>query len=188
MKQDEHARKEIEALLAMVRNGDEDAFSALCDRFSPMLDALLSQFSCGIAYEAEQAQEARIALYRAALTYASADGAVTFGLYARICVRNALISFLRAHHKAADACSLDELGAGFWRDDNSPLDALITAEAAADIYRRAKTVLSSFERRVFELYMEEQSVERMARELGKSEKSVRNAIQRVRAKLRGSAS
>ena len=141
MKQDEHAQKEIEALLIRVREGEEDAFSLLCDRFSPMLSSLLSQFSGGSAYEAEQAQEARIALYRAALTYASADGAVTFGLYARVCVRNALVSFLRAHHKNADAYSLDELGAGFWRDEKSPLDTLITAEAVADIYRRAKTVL-----------------------------------------------
>ncbi len=184
MKQGGNAQAEIEVLLKRFRDGADDAFSELCERFSPMLGVLVSRFSDGGAYEAELAQEARIALYRAAMTYASADGAVTFGLYARVCVRNALLSCLRSHSKDADLYSLDELDGVFLPEDEEPLESLITAETVADIYRKARTVLSSFERRVFDLYLEEESTEKMAKALGKSEKSVRNAIQRVRAKLK----
>ncbi len=185
MKQSDKAQQEIEKILAEVRSGSDEAFSLLCERFSPMMGALLSRFSRnGSAMaDAEFVQEARIALYRAAHTYVP-DGEVTFGLYARVCVRNALISCLRAQSKEPDLYSLDGLEDIFLSNGQEPVETLITAETVKEIYRKASAVLSAFERRVFDLYVQEASTEGMAKLLGKSEKSVRNAIHRVRTKLK----
>ncbi len=186
MKQSTKTQEDIAHILAEVRSGSDEAFCLLCDRFSPMMRALLSRFSQNgnVAGESELAQEARIALYRAASTYASESGEVTFGLYARICVRNALISCLRAQSKEVDLYSLDGLEDVFLSSREEPIESLITAETVADIFRKANLVLSAFERRVFDLYLQEASTEEMAKMLKKSEKSVRNAIHRVRTKLK----
>jgi len=177
----------IKALLERVRQGDGDeAFSSLCDHFAPMLGALVSRFSDGAceADRAELAQEARIAFFRAAKSYASEDGAVTFGLYARVCVRNALVSFCRARSKQPPLCSIDELDEVLLPHNEEPLGALIEAESLKAMYRKIESVLSSFERRVFDLYIEEETTAAIAVKLGKSEKSVSNALYRVLSKLR----
>lgn len=178
--------RDIELILSDIRSGADDAFSELCDLFLPMLNAAVARFSkSGNAVdEAELAQEARIALYRAAGTYAAQDGVVTFGLYARICVRNALISYLREKSKKKDVCSLDGLEHLFLQEGADPMETLINAETVKVLCRKAREVLSSFECRVFDLYLREIRTEEMAKLLGKSEKSVRNAIHRVRTKLK----
>lgn len=48
---------------------------------------------------------------------------------------------------------------------------------------KIETALSRYERQVLELYLDGQAYGKIAEQLGKSEKSVDNAIQRIRKKL-----
>lgn len=179
---------EVDILLERVRKGEEasDAFSQLCDRFSPMLVSMVNRFSGGAceADFAELAQEARFALFRAAQSYDLKNGAVTFGLYARVCIRNALVSYCRKSSRNLPVCSIDELDEVLLPQNEEPLGALIAAERLDAMYRKVGEVLSSFEHRVFDLYMEEESISAIAQKLGKSEKSVSNAVYRILTKLR----
>lgn len=178
--------RETEVLLAEVREGSDSAFSSLCDRYGRLLDAAVGRFATGLceADVAELEQEAKIAFFRAAQDY-RLSAEVTFGLYARVCVRNALVSWYRKRDRKVVLCSwedhIDSLLGGFAEE---PYAALSAAESLREMYRRIAAVLSPYERQVFDLHLEGQSAAEIGARLGKTEKSVYNATARTLAKLR----
>ena len=177
---------EIDALIARFQGGADDAFSALCELFSPMMNASARAF-CFDACEADVAElleEARIAFFRAATKYTLHNGKVSFGLFARICVRRALISYCRAQKKQLPVHSLDDVEEALLAEDMDPAGALIAEEQIASLYTKIASVLSPLERDVFDLYIEGDTAEQMAEKLAISEKSVSNALYRMLKKLR----
>ncbi|MBE6656353.1 MAG: sigma-70 family RNA polymerase sigma factor [Ruminococcaceae bacterium] len=177
-------QKELWALLLRVRDGEDEAFALLASRFVGMTEGLVRAFSAGLceADGRELSQEARLALYRAACTYKPSPD-VTFGLYARICVRNALISFLR-RRTVPDGISFCNLDGFLLSDEREPLGSLLEEEQLSELLARIVTVLSSYEESVFSLLIEGEKNGKIAEILGKSEKSVSNAVFRIQAKLR----
>ena len=177
-------QKELLSLLVRVRNGDNEAFALLMSQFCGMTAGLVGTFSVGLceADRAELSQEASCALYRAACSYRDSVS-VTFGLYARICVRNALISFLRRRTalECVSFCELDEL---LPSDEQGPLDSLMAVERLAELSEKIAEELSAYEQSVFALMVEGEENGRIAELLGESKKSVANAVFRIRSKLR----
>ena len=177
-------QKELIRLLERIRNGADEAFSVLADAFGGMTERLVSDFSVGLcsADRSELAQEARLALYRAACTYRRTES-VTFGLYARVCVRNALISFSRrrATPKGITLCSVDAL---LLSEEREPVEPLVEAERLEELMEEMGRVLSAYEAQVFVLLVDGQSNAAIAETLGKSEKSVANTVFRIKSKLR----
>lgn len=177
-------REELMPLLLRVRGGDDEAFSLLARRFAGMTEGLVRAFT-DAARESdvgELSQEARLALYRAACTYDNSP-AVTFGLYARICVRNALISYRRrcAIPAGVSLCSIDSL---LLPDEREPVGTLVEAERLAELTEAIGKILSSYEARVLALLIEGEKNAEIAKAVGKSEKSVGNAVFRIQSKLR----
>lgn len=175
---------ELLSLLTRVRGGEDEAFALLASRFSGMTEGLVRTFSQGLceADDRELSQEARLALYRAARSYKPSEE-VTFGLYARICVRNALISFLRrrAVPEGVSFCSLDEL---LLLDEREPIGILVEEEQLAELTARIAAVLSPYEQGVFAFLVEGERSGKIAEVLGRDEKSVANAVFRIQAKLK----
>ena len=177
-------REELMPLLLRVRKGDDEAFSLLAQYYVGMTEGLVRAFT-DAAHEAdggELAQEARLALYRAACNYENSP-AVTFGLYARICVRNALISYRRrrAIPAGVSLCSIDSL---LLPDEREPVGSLVEAERLAELTEAIGKILSAYEMRVLALLIEGEKNAKIARMVGKSEKSVANAVFRIQSKLR----
>lgn len=177
-------KKETEALLDAVRGGDNGAFALLCEKYDRLLQNAANRFSEGLCETdaAEIRQEARIALFRAAQSYRFSSD-VTFGLYARVCVRNALIS--RYRKKKAVLCSIeDHINSLLDACGEEPYAALSSAESLAETYKRIASVLSPYERQVFDLYVDGESAATIGVMLGRTEKSVYNAVSRMLSKLR----
>ena len=171
------------ALLASVRRGDETAFAALLDRYAPLLQSLVSAFDEPSIGSDELMQEARFAFYRAAVSYR--EGGVTFGLFAKICVRNHLVSRLRRSKREKTAFSFEQLCRDLPSDDaDDALDFLLSDESFRELCEQIARILSPYENRVFQLYARGLSVAEIASELGGTVKSVRNALDRSLAKLR----
>ncbi len=172
---------ELSELIRKVQSGDHFAFDNLCGFYDPLLCSLTASADeryrkYGSEYE-DLKQEATLALYKAALSYHTDQSAVTFGLFAKICIRNRLISAGRRlirQYEAKNASIQQEL------------DARTSAGAGASGMLRTPdlSVLSRYERRVYDLYIKEYSYAQIAENLGKEEKSVDNAIYRIRRKLR----
>ena len=177
-------QKDLLSLLSRIQGGDSDAFALLSEQFDGMMQGQVRAFSLGrcAADAAELLQEARIALYRAANTYRNTEH-VTFGLYARICVRNALVSFCRrrALPSGVTICDIDEL---LLPDEREPVGTLVEAERLAELTEMMGRVLSPYEKQVFARLVDGDATSAIAEALGKSEKSVSNAVFRIQSKLR----
>ena len=108
---------------------------------------------------------------------------VSFGLYAKICVNNALISTLRKYKTEQKRQRRAKE-----RENKAPADpiaALINAEDDERLKAKIKTELSDFEKSVFDLYINDKSTREIAEILGREEKSVSNALYRMKVKIKG---
>ena len=136
----------------------------------------------GIGFE-ELRQDASMALYKAAMRYDPDDPQkgknVTFGLYAKICIRNAMITALRRVEREKRKWERQRVTASETDSDHAedsiPEDAL----------RRFRTILSPFEYTVFALYITGKPPREISEDVGRSEKSVSNAIYRSKTKIKG---
>lgn len=180
--------EKIALLLAAVRSGAGSAFSELLLLYRPLLTARIARLTppSDTVWE-ELYQDASLALYRAALRYRPEEG-VAFGTFARVCVDNALISAYRkmraeGGHRSLEA--LFEAGEDPTASELAdPAGRLISEEEVGGLYRMAITTLSAYELQVFLSYIRGYTPRQIAPTLGRSEKSVANAIGRALAKLR----
>ena len=176
-------REQVEAWIAATRAGDRTAFSELLTMYRPLILSQVGRFfSAGPEWE-ELYQDATLALYRAALCYRSGEG-VTFGSYARVCIGNALVSAYRKL-RATASLSFDEVLPYMEAEGADPESRMIAAEETDGLYRAALACLSEYEMRVFLLYIRGCTPREIAPEVGRTEKSVSNAIGRMLVKLRG---
>ena len=171
------------ALLALVREGDSGAFAKLEELYAPLLHTMKSRFSDGLcqADADEVGQETSIAFYRAAKSYKE-NPDVTFGLYARVCINNALVSLYRKRRSVPMLSweELDEESAGATEE---PILSVIGREEEQKALSRIQKALSPFENQIFSLYREGYRTPEIAKKVGRSEKSVSNAIFRMLRKL-----
>lgn len=167
-----------------VKEGDEVAFSELCDDFTPLMRSQVSKFfgNRNSEYD-DRLQDAAMALYDAALSFDMSQEKVTFGLYAKICIRNRLVSIKRKEKKnekkSASYMEIEkkELRENFKRASREKLEELEENE-------KLLSTLSSYEREVLLLYLNGHSYREIGLALKKSEKSVDNALYRIKSKLK----
>jgi RNA polymerase sigma factor, sigma-70 family len=143
------------------------------------------------ADEDDLRQEAVIALYKAAMTYESENGKVTFGLYAKICIRNKLTSILRKAEKSSETNIYESESFLKYDTDEKlpeleldPEELFIAQESYKDLLDQISKILTYYEKRVFDMYVDGKTYREIALLLDRSEKSVDNAIYRIKAKLR----
>ncbi|MBQ8400747.1 MAG: sigma-70 family RNA polymerase sigma factor [Clostridia bacterium] len=193
---DDFAAEPLDDLLRRIREGqDAAAFDRLCERYSRLLDAMVRQFApsmgiqdggtsdlLGIGTE-ELRQDAAMVLYKAACTYVPDEegkgGDVSFGLYAKICIRNAMISQVRRYNRMKKRLTAEK------QDAKSPVREIVEAEVlAGETMRRIQAELSAYEKRILPLYLAGKPPREIAVILGRTEKSVSNGIYRIKSKIR----
>ena len=142
-------------------------------------------------------QEGMIGLFKAIRDY-SPDKAASFSTFASVCIRrqiqNAITNSNRKKHVPLNSyVSLymnSEEGDNFMLEERlstsreeDPEKLLIAREQIEDRNARIKKELSKLEQQVLKLYLQGLSYEEIAEQLGKTEKSIDNALQRIRGKL-----
>ncbi len=175
------------------QNGNQESFRILEDSYKPLIEScsykrvLPDMTSQDIE---DLRQEALVHFCNAVCSYGySADG-VEFGLYAKICIDNGLVSFIRSYLRRSnnktvslDSCEVADETAGRSSDF---LQALVDRENMTEMVSIIKDSLSEYENRVWWLYVSGMSVADIAAAVGGvSAKSVSNAVYRIRKKLRG---
>ena len=180
---------DINALILRVREGDQQAFLKLLNKYNPLIDGLTSKFGQNVlakSFEEDLHQEAVLVFYNAILTYDENQSDVEFGLYARICITNALVSQMRLINKR----SVEQLVAPNSNDlDNrdissNPVEDIVKQENLRSLYKVIKNNLSDFEYVIWQNYTIGRTAKEIGLLLGKNEKSISNAIYRIRRKLR----
>ena len=167
------------ALLKEIQEGSAAGFIALMKQYSPLITSLVSSFcASGSGSRDDLQQEAESALLKAALTYDSTQTAVSFGLYAKICMRNALISYRRKVLRRSRRDMLQKSS----KQEKSMRSVFVQTQNFAQKLEKLDEVLSPYERRVLEEYISGKSVPEIAEDIGKNSKSVHNALFRIREK------
>lgn len=174
------------ALLRLAQSGDEAAFSELFAKYANLIDAQCAQYAADAPSEQELRSEAIAAFWHAACKFDTEQSAVTFGLYAQICIGNQLISCLRKWRRMGKTVSLDDDGiAELDADERSnPAYYVLEREQYLELHSKMEQALSKGERQVWLRFIAGRTASEIAEELGKDKKSVENAIFRARKKLR----
>ncbi len=182
----------VNELLDAVKSDDDDACAELLRRYAPLIDRMvystLPQLeSATRADEDELRQEAAIKLYQAALSYDTAQEDTSFGLFAKICIKNRMISLIRRQNGAVTVMDVDDIYDGNVannaRSEDDPSTLLLDRERERELEGEIKTHLSALEYEVYDLYMDGIGVNRIAEVLGLSVKAVENALYRMRGKV-----
>ena len=189
VKETDQLDTELMHLLEDICNEDGEAFEALRKRYLPLIRSVLRRFrALGDLSDVDSddlTQEAEIALYVAARTYNPDNGGVSFGSYAKVCVRNRLISALRRTHMiSADIAAQSEERCCCGKEDIcDPVEIVISSESCRMLMAYAKETFSEYEMTVFLQYLEGSKPSEIARALDRDRKSVANALFRIRFKL-----
>lgn len=174
---------DIVTLIKRCREYDDDAFDKLLRRYTPMMRKVVSSFSSTSYDSSEMFSEACVALHTAALRYDLEQGNVTFGLYARICIRNRLVDLLRLSEQknSIAKCDIETLA-----DDDTPESELVERERVDNILGSARLLLSDYEYNVLILHIQGYKTSAIAGMLCRTPKSVDNAKSRLFRRLRAS--
>ncbi len=180
--------KATSELITRVRQGDDIAFEKLLSMYTPLIEASVSKFLTDELYSLyadDFKQEATIVFYNSILAYDMEQYNVEFGLYAKICITNALISqFRQLSKRIPERLSLtggDELFAG---DLEDPSAKIVELENLKKLYSVIRKNLSKLEYEVWCLYVVGKTAADIAKRLEKDERTISNAIYRIRKKLR----
>ncbi|MBQ9940653.1 MAG: sigma-70 family RNA polymerase sigma factor [Clostridia bacterium] len=179
--------KDLPELIDKTRHTDKESFKHILSLFSGMLHGILR--SCGATADEydDLYQEAQVGLYKAVMTYNREHS--SFSTYAYICVQSSVLSFMRKTRSRGNIPTglISSMSAdlkGSVMSFITPETKLLDKESISLIVKKIGNSLSPFERKVLFLYLADKSYLEIAKELGKNKKSVDNAIQRIRKKLR----
>lgn len=180
-----------EALVAVLSEQPQ-AFTVLLDRCRSMVVRIANSCAANAADAEDYAQEGLLGLLAAANSYQQNFGgqAASFRTYAFRCVQNRIRNVSRKDYSQlrAQCGSLDDPEDAFLErladQGDSPEQAYLQKERINDLFEALKRTLSQQELRVLTEAAGGYSYAEIADRLQISEKSVNNALQRARRKLR----
>ena len=175
-------------LVIRSRGGDQDAFAELVYKYDPLIESLVRKFYdenvVGLNKD-DLRQEAVLKLYKAVLSFDTEQTEVEFGLYAKICISNALVSQIRLYKQKITEPLNESLESNCDSvNDQDPAERILEEERVAALYSLIRGNLSSYEYRVWRLYVSGKTANDIGKIVGADEKSVNNAVYRIRKKLR----
>ena len=183
-----------EALCALAASGDREAEERLVTRYYGLVRSCARPLFLAGGDSEDLIQEGMFGLIQAIREY---DGgkAASFRTFAEVCIRNRLYSALRAaardkHTPLNQSVPLDT---PFFDGNSYPLGMLRVSSAdpeklvidrdhVAEMLENTRKQLSEFEAKILGFYLDGLSCQEIAETVGKSPKSVDNAVQRVRRK------
>ena len=182
-------------LLQMSSQNDRFAEETLAERYFRLVRVCSRPFFLAGGDSEDLIQEGMFGLLSAIRQFSPSVGS-SFHTFAEHCIRMRLLSAVRSasrlkHFPLNDGMSLEQLS----EDPSSPLattyeifqrsteDLVLAKESKEELYQIFAQCLSKLETRVLELYLDGLSYREIAHQLGKDEKAIDNAVQRIRRKL-----
>ena len=182
----------VRNLIAHVRKEDQGAFEELLEIYEPLIVSFVNRFfNNGVSQQDAEdfKQDLTVTFYNAILSYDLSQTHVSFGLYAKICMNNFFITQLRLlkRRRGLETLSLEEtsMEGNEVKGEDDPSADVIRREEMREWNKKIEAELSAFEHKVWQYYFSGCSNREIAEILGKSEKSIENAVFRIRQKLKG---
>ena len=184
-----------EDLCRLAADGARSAEEVLVTRYNRMVRSCARPFFLAGGDSEDLIQEGMVGLLKAVREY-DPEKEATFRTFAEVCIRNRLYSVLRAaaRDKHAPLNQSVPLDTPFFERDSytsgtsdlaqcNPEDSLIDREHTAALLSGVRKKLSEFEAKILGYYLDGLSCREIAETVGKSPKSVDNAVQRIRQKV-----
>ena len=174
-------------LIVQVKAGSSEAFAALAHRYIPLIKKLVGAAGVPPSERDDLTQEGLIGLLRAVGSYDNESS--SFSTYASLCIKHSIISALRKYSRVSCVYLSDSpLELACSAGEESPEADLVDKENTKALYDTVSTILSPLEGRVLEMYLSGASYKVMASALSKEIKSIDNAVQRIKAKIKRAVS
>jgi RNA polymerase sporulation-specific sigma factor len=183
-----------EQLCEMAAAGNAEAEAALVTRYYAVVRSCARPLFLAGGDGEDLIQEGMFGLIRAIREY-RAGKAASFRTYAEVCIRNRLYSALRAaardkHAPLNQSVSLDHpffdsnsYTSGAFDESHTDPELLIAdRDYVESVLESTTKQLSEFEAKILEFYLDGLSCQEIASIVGRTPKSVDNAVQRVRRK------
>lgn len=179
-----YGRQTDEALLSLLRDGDTEVMEYLLDKYKPLVKKQARTMYLIGGENDDLIQEGMIGLFKAIGHYRPEEG--NFYTFAELCITRQMYSAVQASKRLKHAplnsyVSLEEEQQVLM--EQNPEDMVIDQENLENRYDQIHRQLSDMEKLVLELYMEGKTYAQIASVIGKDEKAVDNAIQRIKKKL-----
>lgn len=188
-------------LLDYVRENNEEANEILFKKYEPLIVNMAKKLystsnnNCGVEIS-DLIQEGMLGLSNAINNFNEVKD-ITFYTYAKTCIERKMISFVissrRLKHKILnESISLEQTDDNnfstleYLLSDNTsnPEVMLLNIENQNELLRRTNNILTDFEKQVFELKINGFEYKEIADILDKDSKSIDNALQRIRLKIK----
>ncbi|MDD6347335.1 MAG: sigma-70 family RNA polymerase sigma factor [Lachnospiraceae bacterium] len=179
-----------EDLAALSAQGQPEAADCLMQRYKGYVRSLShARYLIGGDTD-DLIQEGMIGLMKAIRDYRPDKGAA-FRTFATLCIvrqqANAIETAAGVHNEPLNQSvqlTDEEWERAFIYMRSSPEDIVLGQEASDELRDRISHILSDFENQVLGLYLQDRNYREIARELGRTPKTVDNAIQRIKKKVR----
>ena len=173
-----------EVLCAMAQEGDLDAEETLVLRYQRQVRMRARPFFLAGGDSEDLIQEAMFGLIKAIREF-DPNRDIRFRTFADVCIRNrirsAITSALRGKHTPLnDSVPFESM---MRESDSSPEELFISQEEREERMAQINHCLSPLEQRVFAMFLQGLSYQEISIQVGRSVKSVDNAVQRIRRKV-----
>ncbi len=176
-----------EQLTFLAVERDSEALAVLTGRYMNVAKYIASSFSSDNEELSDLVQEGMLGFLGAVYSYKK-EGKASFNTYASRCIRNRIISVIRATNtgKHIPEEMIVSLESQRNREDGelTPEETLLSDEGAEYITSVIKSELTDREREIFMLYLGGASYCDIAKKTQSTVKSVDSALQRARKKLK----
>lgn len=176
-----------EELVSRIQEGSSEDMDLLMERYKGQVRQYARTLYLMGGDSDDMIQEGMLGLFKAIRDYQPQKG-VAFASFARLCIRRQLYTAVQAagRQKHAPLNTYVELSEELeaLREESSPEELLIARESLEGLKQEIRKKLSPLERKILKSYMRGRSYEQIAAEVGRPPKSVDNAMQRIRRKLR----
>ena len=176
-----------EALCMMAADGDRHAEEALVMRYMRFTRAFARPYFLAGGDSEDLLQEAMFGLLKAIREFDSGRDA-SFRTFAEVCVRNRILSAVAAaardkHAPLNHSVPMEEQPLLEKNHVSGPEELFISREEEAERLAALNRKLSPLEQRILSLYLHGFSYREIGEQVGRTDKSVDNAVQRIRRKV-----
>ena len=177
---------ETNELVIQAKNDNQIAFAQLCSQYEPLLVSMAHKHStmCKDGMFDEFLQEAKIALHKAVVSF-DLNSTTSFGAYAKVVIYHKLVDLVRRMNSKKRKTVDIELTSDEIASNEAPQDEVVWRELGEKLMKRVEGLLSPYEKNVLSMLISGHKAKEISLQIGKNEKSVNNAIFRIRSKLKG---
>ncbi len=178
--------------LAFLAKTDENALERLMEKYKPLINAQARSYFLNSGDASDLVQEGMIGVFKAITSF---NGKSSFKTYVYTCIRSNIITAVKKSNRIKHKPLNNYLSlSGFDGDDEDktllisdknfdPEKNYIEKEEEKELKNKIKESLSAFEHEILVLYLQGFSYSDISKKTNKKEKSIDNAIQRIRRKL-----